>query len=776
MNHLNPTTLSGSAPPPEPPHGPLHLRRSGTSVLIDFSTGEPAVLHFGADLGPDLPDLALLVDPVAPSSLDIPVTLGLIPQASSGWRGRPGLRGHRDGQAFSARLRVVSVTATDGTVPPGTVRGETAHCSAVITQSDPVAGISVSTELRINEGGLLQLRHSLSNEGPDSYRLEELAAVLPVGRAAAEILDLTGRWCREAHPQRLPMRQGTWLRSGRHGRTGHDSPLLLAAGTPGFGNRHGQVWAVHLGWSGNHESFVETIGDGRSIIGASELLGSAEVTLDAGGSYETPWLFAAYSDAGLDGISEAFYAWFRARPHHPGRRSGKPRPVVLNVWEAVYFDHRLETLLELAESAAGLGVERFVLDDGWFRGRRNDRAGLGDWYVDEQLWPAGLTPLIDAVTAHGMEFGLWVEPEMVNEDSDLARAHPDWISGPGSSSPGTGAPGRLPERWRHQQVLDLANPAAWHYIFDRLDSLLSEYRISYLKWDQNRDLAEMGHEGSPSAHAQTLAVYRLLDELRKAHPGVEIESCSSGGGRVDLGILERTDRIWASDCNDALERQTIQRWTEVVVPPELVGSHIGPTTSHTTARTHHLSFRAITAMFGHFGLEWDVRQLADGERGELAAAIAAFKDHRALLHGGRMVRADEPDPALMLHGVVSHDGSEALFALVSVATSFSEVPGRVALPGLLPERKYRVRLAYPVAGTGTGTGKTFTQIIPPAWLASGLEATGRFLAEAGLPMPVLNPEHGVLLHVQAVSADSGAGRFAAAGAVADAVINAGKGL
>ena len=779
MNHPNPTTVSEHAPPEELPQGPLYLRRSGTSVLIDFSTGEPAVLHFGADLGPDLPDLSLLADPVAPSSLDIPVTLGLIPQASSGWRGRPGLRGHRGGQVFSARLRVVSVTAENGTMPPGTLQEGTVECSAVITQWDPVARISVSTVIRINDGGLLQLRHSLRNEGPESYRLEELAAVLPVGRAATEILDLTGRWCREAHPQRLPMRQGTWVRSGRHGRTGHDSPLLLAAGTPGFGNRHGQVWAVHLGWSGNHENFVETIGDGRSIIGASELLGSAEVTLDAGASYETPWLFAAYSDSGLDGISDAFYAWFRGRPHHPGRRSGKPRPVVLNVWEAVYFDHRLDTLLELAESAADLGVERFVLDDGWFRGRRDDRAGLGDWYIDEQLWPAGLTPLIDAVTARGLEFGLWVEPEMVNEDSDLARAHPDWISGPGPRTPGPaipgGLPGRLPEPWRHQQVLDLANPEAWQYIFDRLDSLLSEYRISYLKWDQNRDLTEMGHDGSPSAHAQTLAVYRLLDELRKAHPGVEIESCSSGGGRVDLGILERTDRVWASDCNDALERQTIQRWTEVVVPPELVGSHIGPTTSHTTARTHELSFRAITAMFGHFGLEWDLRQVQGAERGELAAAIAAYKEHRALLHSGRMVRADEPDPALMLHGVVSHDGSEALFALVSVATSFAEVPGRVALPGLSPGRKYRVRLAYP----GAGSRHTFTQIIPPAWLASGIEATGRFLAESGLPMPVLNPEHGVLLHVREVSAESADGRYAAADPPADAVsgsdINAGKG-
>ncbi|WP_427135795.1 alpha-galactosidase [Pseudarthrobacter sp. S9] len=721
---------------------PLYLRCSGKALLIDFSTGEPAMLHFGADLGPGLPDLSLLGDPVAPSSLDIPVTLGLIPQASSGWRGRPGLRGHRNGQAFSARLRAVSVETPDG-----------AGRSAVITQSAPDAGVTVSTEIRINDGGLLQLRHTLDNDGPDNYCLEELATVLPVGRAATEILDLTGRWCREAHPQRLPIRQGTWVRSGRHGRTGHDSSLLFAAGTVGFGNRHGQVWAVHLGWSGNHESFVETIGDGRSVIGASELLGSAEITLAAGASYETPWLFAAYSDSGLDGISDAFYAWFRGRPHHPGARSGKPRPVVLNVWEAVYFDHRLPALLELAESAAGLGVERYVLDDGWFRGRRNDTAGLGDWYVDEQLWPDGLTPLIDAVTGHGMEFGLWVEPEMVNEDSDLARAHPDWIAGPARPAAGHASPGPRPERWRHQQVLDLANPDAWQYIFDRLHALLGQYRISYLKWDQNRDLTEMGHEGSPSVHAQTLAVYRLLDELRKAHPDVEIESCSSGGARVDLGILERTDRVWASDCNDALERQTIQRWTGVVVPPELVGAHIGPTSSHTTARTHALSFRAITAIFGHFGLEWDVRQLQDSERSELAAAIALFKDYRALIHSGRMVRADEADPSLMLHGVVSHDGTEALYALVSVATSFSEVPGRIPLPGLRPDGSYRVELVYPAPGIG----HAFTQVLPPAWLSSGVEASGRFLAESGLPMPVLNPEHGLLLSVRAITDDTGRG-------------------
>ncbi|MBT1001349.1 alpha-galactosidase [Paenarthrobacter sp. DKR-5] len=701
---------------------PLYLRSAGRSLLIDLSAPEPVLVHWGADLGEELPELSLLQEPVPPSSLDVPVRLGLVPQASSGWRGRPGLRGSRHGQDFSPRLRLASAESTG----PG---------SALLTQSDPDLGLTVRTELTLNDGGLLQLRHELVNDGATGYQLQGLDLVLPVGPAASELLDLTGRWCRERHPQRLPVQQGTWLRSGRHGRTGHDASLVLAAGSAAFGNRTGQVWAVHLGWSGDHETFADTLADGRTVLGAGELLGAGEIDLAPGKSYRTPWLFAAYSDRGLDGITESFYRWFRNRPHHPAR----PRPVVLNTWEAVYFDHDLDTLTELAESGADLGVERFVLDDGWFRGRRDDTKGLGDWYVDEEVWPEGLTPLIDAVTGLGMEFGLWVEPEMVNEDSDVVREHPDWIAGPAVAG---GV--RIPERWRHQQVLDLANPEAWDYIYQRLDALLSGNRISYLKWDQNRDLTEMGHGGSPSVHAQTLAVYRLLDALRAAHPGVEIESCSSGGARVDLGILERTDRVWTSDCNDALERQTIQRWTELVVPPELVGAHIGPTTSHTTHRTHSLSFRAITALFGHFGMEWDVRTVTGAEREELKQVIALYKQYRGLIHGGTSVNSDHPDPALLLRGVVSEDGGTALYALAALATSYREIPGRVCLPGLDPQARYSVRALYPTDRSA------FIETAPAPWVAAGAEATGRFLAEVGLPMPVLNPEHALLIEVTAL--------------------------
>lgn len=732
---------------------PLHLRSAGTSLVISFDSGEAEVVHWGADLGADLPDLAILTSPVPHSAIDARVPAALLPQASSSWRGRAALRGSRtadgvSGLDFSARLRVVTAGADGG--------------SAVIVQSDPDAGLTVESTLTLHDAGLLEMRHTVTNDGTTPYQLDELATVLPVAPDAVELLDLTGRWCRERHPQRRAIQQGTWVRTGRHGRTGHDSSLLFAAGTTGFGNRHGKVWATHLAWSGNHEQFADTIGDGRTMIGGSELLGPAEVILEPGGSYTTPALFAAYSGHGLDGITEAFYSWFRSRPHHvlpaasTGLPAGKPRPVVLNTWEAVYFDHNLDTLIELAESAADLGVERFVLDDGWFRGRRDDHAGLGDWYVDETLWPKGLTPLIDAVTSRGMEFGLWVEPEMVNLDSDIARAHPDWIVGPSAVQHKDG--GRLPLEWRNQHIIDLVNPEAWQYIYSRIDALLSENNISYLKWDQNRDLLEHGHAGRSSVHEQTLAAYRLFDALRKAHPGVEIESCSSGGARVDLGILERTDRIWGSDCNDALERQTIQRWTGAVVPPELVGSHIGPTTSHTTARTHDLSFRAITALFGHFGMEWDIRSVQGKDREELKRFISLFKEHRGLLHSGRRVHADVPGDALLLHGVVADapestplaEGTTAgLFALVSTRTSAAEEPGRIGIPGLEAGRTYRVEAVFPTP-EDADYGHTYTQVQPPAWLADGAEANGRFLAEVGLPMPNLNPEHALLLKFTAL--------------------------
>ncbi|MFD6566459.1 alpha-galactosidase [Micromonospora profundi] len=704
----------------------LHLRRAGTSLVLDArGPGLPRVVHWGGDVGDlDADGLRHLVDatvpPVVPSSFDEPPVLSLLPEPSAGWSGRPGLAGHRDGRDWSTAFHL------DGLDVDDTGQGA---AGLTVRASDQAAGLSLTIEITLDPHGLLTVRHLLRNDGDGAYELRELTPVLPVPAVATELLDLTGRWCRERSPQRHQWQYGSWVREGRHGRTGHDATLLLVAGTAGFGFGDGEVWAVHTAWSGDHVTFAERHPTGVSTIGGGELLAPGEIRLAPGESYTTPLLYAVWSDAGLDGLSDVLHTHLRARPGHP--RS--PRPVTLNVWEAVYFDHDLDRLRALADRAAQIGVERFVLDDGWFRGRRDDTAGLGDWYVDESVWPDGLQPLIDHVTGRGLQFGLWVEPEMVNPDSDLFRAHADWL---------LAVPGRLPPAWRNQQVLDLARPEAYDYLLERLDALLTAHPgIGYLKWDHNRDLTEAGHDGRPGVHGQTVAVYRLLDELRSRHPDVEIESCSSGGARVDLAILARTDRVWASDCNDALERLSIQRWTGLLLPPELVGTHIGPDRSHTTRRVHDLGFRAATALFGHSGIEWDIASISAADQTELAAWVALHKRLRPLLHTGRVVRVDHPDPAVWAHGVVAHDKTRAVYAVARLATSVAQIPGAVRLPGLDPARRYLVRPAPDVP-----TPASFN-LRPPTWLDAGVTLSGAALARIGVQLPALHPEQSLVLEV-----------------------------
>jgi alpha-galactosidase len=414
---------------------------------------------------------------------------------------------------------------------------------------------------------------------------------------------------------------------------------------------------------------------------------------------------------------------------------------VVNTWEAVYFDHDLDRLTRLAKAAAAAGAERFVLDDGWFGSRRDDTSGLGDWVVSADVWPTGLGPLIDVVHELGMDFGLWVEPEMINPDSDVARAHPEWMMSTGD---------RLPPPARSQQVLDLADPAAYAYIRDRLDALLRENDIAYLKWDHNRDLVEAGHTptGRAGVHDQTHAVYRLLDELRAAHPGVEIESCSSGGGRVDLEILERTDRVWASDCIDAHERLAIQRWTSLLIPLELIGSHIGARRAHTTARELALDMRAGTAIWGHLGIEWDLTAADPDEYARLTEWVAFYKEVRGLLHTGTLVHGDLPDPAYELTGVVAPDGSDALYGLTAVATSASYPPGTCALPGLDPDRPYHLR-PQPPGDRPDGNAAAWGAELP--WCSPrGVRLSGRTLGTAGIRLPVLYPDRVLLVRATAV--------------------------
>ncbi|SDR77150.1 alpha-galactosidase [Microterricola viridarii] len=715
------------------------LRSAGTALVLDLSDGQiPAVLHWGADCGElsaagylALRDAGEL--PLAPSEPDVPVRVSLLPEHGAGWFGRPGLSGSRSGTAWSPHWQTTLLTLDGVALDPasaGTVLNHGAG-TLIATAEDAAGGLGLTLTVELTAAGVVRTRAAVQNLGDGEYQLDELLLCLPTPITASEVLDFAGRWGQERAPQRHAMTVGTHRREGRLGRTGLDAATILHAGTPGFGFARGEVWGIHTAWSGNHVHQLERVLSGVQLLGGGELLLPGEVRLARGESYESPWVYGIYGD-GLDESARRMHRQLRARPGH----AAGERPVTLNTWEAVYFDHDLDTLRELADTAAELGFERFVLDDGWFGSRRDDHSGLGDWFVSPDAWPNGLHPLIDHVRGLGMQFGIWFEPEMINVDSELARAHPEWIMATGA---------RLPIEARHQQALNLGIPECYAHILGAMCAVLDEYEISYIKWDHNRNLVDAGTlpSGRPGVHAQTLAFYRLVAELKSRYPGLEIESCSSGGGRIDMGALENTDRVWVSDNNDPLDRQRINRWTSQLVPPEMMGTHIASQTSHTTGRTHTLSFRALTAVFGHLGVEWDFRRSTAEELAELREWIALYKQSRALLHDGDIVRLDHSDETVAVHGVVARDRSAALFSLASLAASAVSNPGRIRFPGLDPAAGYRVE-PLPV-------GSTLQSLVPAPWWADApLELSGAALGTVGLAAPLLRPEQGVLFRVTRV--------------------------
>ena len=457
---------------------------------------------------------------------------------------------------------------------------------------------------------------------------------------------------------------------------------------------------------------AEELPDGRRQI----QFGHASRTENATGTrFETATLYACRSDNGLNGCAVAFQRHLRDRIV-PWAKPDAPRPVHYNCWEAVYFDHSLATLSEIATRAADLGAERFVLDDGWFGTRDDDTTSLGDWQVDPRKWPDGLGPLIDHVRSLGMSFGLWVEPEMVNPDSTLLRAHPDWALGAEDQVLG-----------RQQKALDLSRAEVRDHLFDTISGILSAHDIDYLKWDHNRVLP------MPDA-AQTRGTYDLLDRLRAAHPQVEIESCASGGGRIDFGILARTQRIWLSDSNDALERLRIQHDAALLLPLAVTGSHVGPRVCHTSGRVLDIRFRAWVAAQRQMGFEMDPRELTEDEAEVLRDVTRWWKDNRDWMTRADILRLDSTDPAVIAEQQLAEDGSRFVVFAGKAATSDQIAPRPLRLTGLDPAARYRVTLrnaADAPYGLSRGT---------PALKEGPIEASGRVLMAQGLTLPWTFPE------------------------------------
>ena len=685
-----------------------------SSLLIEVVNGALVIRHWGAPILGQNHDIALASRvSIANSSWDEPQLPGLMRESARGFLGRPTLSGHRNGKAWSTKFEVTDFHHQGN------------HCK--VTLRDFHAELEVIVTFDLDAFGVLIQKATVKNIGNSDYVLNEFIHWLPLPREATQTLDFAGRWSNERQPQCRDIQIGTWVRESREGRSGHNFSIADIALTAQTSFQSGSAWATSIAWSGNSHYLVERGFDGQQSIGAGELLLAGEVILKGNESYEAPALFAVYSSQGLDGVSAAFHSHLRAREIHPKR----PRPLTLNMWEALYFDHNESKIRELVDVAAEVGVERVVLDDGWFHSRRNDRSGLGDWVVDPAVWPNGLTPVVEYINSKGIEFGLWFEGEMVNPDSDLYRAHPEWILHEGD---------RTPPLWRHQLVLDLGHEEAYKHVLEQTSSLLAAHNIVYIKWDHNRVLVDAGHLGAAGVRCQTQAIYRLFAELKTRHPGLEIESCASGGARIDLGVIDYVDRFWTSDNNDALERQTIQRWTSQVIPPEMLGTHIGPTHGHQTGRTLELSMRAITALFGHAGIEWNITQATAEERANLATWAKYYKDNRALLHSGKSVRIDYPDEHGYLHGVISADTKKSVFAYVQLTPTVTIHPASLKFAGLDAAANYSVKAVYPA-------GKPrYMLITPPQWM-DGITMSGSALATIGVSAPILAPANAVLIEI-----------------------------
>ena len=691
----------------------IHLHDDRFSVVISTQGNVPAIVYWGNALGASPLQPHMFTRAVLGGGIDLDPPLGIVPQHHDGWLGTAGIEGcFPDGSGSFPHFVIASSAHTSN--------------SARFTLRDEDLGLELELNLEIHASGVLAIDGALTNCGSMSYLLHGLRFALPVPSRAQELLTIGGRWGMEFGEQRTPWMQSAISISNSRGRTSHEKWPVVFAGTSQFGEQHGEVWGCHVGWSGNFDITLDGVTEHRKHMLVGEKLVSGEIALQSKTTYASPTIYAVYSSHGLSTASQHFHEFVRSR----NRQKNMRRPVTLNTWEAVYFDHNFETLTKLADAAADVGVERFVLDDGWFSGRRNDTAGLGDWTVDSSVWPNGLTPLISHVKSLGMEFGIWCEPEMVNPDSDLYRQHPDWVLHNGSSFPITG---------RNQLVLDLSRPEVREYLFECISQLLDAHDISYVKWDHNRDLV------ASHAHQQTLGTYELLGRLKQTHPQVQFESCASGGGRVDFGILPFVDRFWTSDSIDPLDRILIQRGAQRLMPPEVLGTHIGSPISHITRRSHSLAFRASTALFGWLGIEWNLLDASPHERDRLAFVVAQYKELRTLLHTGAAFRADHPDTNIMMHGVSAHDQSQSLVSVTRLANGPSSHVDPIRIQHLADDSSFVVKPLH----LGTPTYAPHRKL--PQWIDDGsITMTGRQLREIGVTCPPLLPASTFLIQIYKV--------------------------
>jgi alpha-galactosidase len=577
--------------------------------------------------------------------------------------------------------------------------------------------------------GILARSARIENREAQPITIEQAAAAVWALPSAHYTLNyLTGRWAGEWTLTQEPLRAGERVIESRRGSTGHQANpwFAIQAGDQSDENS-GDVWFGALAWSGSWRITVERDQlDGVRVTGGFNPFDFGYV-LQPGQALESPVFYGGYSAHGIGGASRILHRYEigHVLPHRVGEGENaapKPRPVIYNSWEATEFRVSEQGQIAMAEKAAALGVDRFVMDDGWFGQRKDDHAGLGDWYVNPQKFPNGLRPLIDKVHALGMDFGIWVEPEMVNPDSDLYRAHPDWV---------LNFPGRPRSEQRNQLVLNLARPDVRDYILGFLDKVLTGNDVAFLKWDYNRNWSEPGWDQLPAAEQKKVYVeftrnlYAILAELKKRHPKVELESCSGGGGRVDLGILKYADEVWPSDNTDPFDRLMQQDGFTYAYTPQIMMAWVtdSPHNLEGQRRVTSLQYRMLSSMQGSLGIGANITKWNDEEMATAKRLIASYHQVQATIVQGDLYRLISPRNGSEFSATqtVNRDKSQSVvFAFIHSTQEGRGFP-RLKLQGLDPKGNYALAAIEGAAAKGTPATASGAW-----WMNHGLEMSEDF--------------------------------------------------
>lgn len=528
----------------------------------------------------------------------------------------------------------------------------------------------------------------LFNEGDQPIELNKLLSMsLDFDHSNFECIQLPGAWGRERDLVRHPIYRGVHKIDSKRGTTSHTYQPFLGLVDPYTTEHTGDVYGFHFVYSGEFTANCEVNEYDQTRVQMGISPEHFKWQLQPSDSFSSPEVVMSYTDSGLNAFSQQLHSFYQ---YHliRGNYQFAERPVLLNNWEGTYFDFTEENILEMADKAVELGIELFVLDDGWFGRRDDDTTSLGDWYVYEKKLPNGMKRLAEQIKGKGLKFGLWFEPEMVSEDSNLYRQHPDWV---------LKAPGRSASIGRNQYILDFTQQAVRDYIKQQITKVLDDAPIDYIKWDFNRNMTEIGSQEASVrdgevTHRYILGLYELLEELTADYPDILWESCSGGGGRYDPGMLYYMPQTWTSDNTDAVARLEIQTGTSLVLPISSMGAHVSAVPNHQVNRMTTLDMRGDVAMAGNLGYELDPRLLTESEKKKVKDQITFYKEHRQLIQFGDFYRLKSPfdlgnETAWLF---INKEKSEALFFYYLILDKTNKVNPRVKLKGLSPDRKYKL--------------------------------------------------------------------------------------